>query len=85
MVLMAAPALLMHCNSLPAWSILAMPKSGLSPCYYDSPPAQLENWKSAGVSIDMVRLSVGIEHIDDLLPIWNEHWLKFKAFDFKTM
>ena len=44
-----------------------MRKSGVSPCNHNSPPTQRTRTKSAGVSEDMVRLSIGIEHVDDLI------------------
>jgi O-acetylhomoserine (thiol)-lyase len=41
---------------------------GLPSGLHHPPPARRRmNWKKAGVSEDMVRLSIGIEHIDDIL------------------
>ncbi len=43
-------------------------ESGLPPCDHHSPSVECRwNSKAAGVSEDMVRLSIGIEHTDDLI------------------
>jgi O-acetylhomoserine (thiol)-lyase len=60
-------ALLMHYNSLLVLSILVMPSLACHPATTTHRQLNEEELKSAGVSEDMVRLSVGIEHIDDLI------------------
>jgi O-acetylhomoserine (thiol)-lyase len=57
----------MHYNSLRVWSILVMPKAACHPATTTHRQLNAEELKSAGVSEDLVRLSIGIEHIDDLL------------------
>ena len=43
---------------------------------HHAPPAQPRRTGKGGVSEGMVRLSVGIEHIDDLLATYRMHWIK---------
>ncbi len=58
----------MRCNWSPAWSISATarrwPATRPSTTHRQLAPEELAK---AGVSEDMIRLSVGIEHIDDLI------------------
>ncbi len=80
MAVKAVLALLMLYNSSLAWSILAMPKVlACHPATTTHRQLNEAELKSAGVSLDMVRLSVGIEHIDDLIAdLEAGAWLKSK-------
>jgi hypothetical protein len=67
MVVKVELVLLMHYNCLLVWSILVMQSLACHPATTTHRQLNEEELKAAGVSIDMVRLSVGIEHIDDLI------------------
>ena len=41
--------------------------AGLPSCIHDSPATDAGGTKKAGVTPEMIRLSVGIEHIDDII------------------
>lgn len=47
--------------------MLGMQKSNHSPSKYNSSTAQTRGFKKSGVTEDLIRLSVGIAHIDDFL------------------
>ena len=56
-----------RCSCSPAWSTSATPVAGHAPGVHHAPPAQSRRAAKAGVREETVRLSIGIEHIDDLI------------------